>query len=184
MNISKIKQVLQKWNIDSPARTEEELVLKLDKSEVLDPHTILPHAELNELVYTAVNRFIERYSGNTLKITIVSGTFSPDMQDVIRESYHAHYLDEYVKINKYLNARYIRVVSLIIISLIAFTCGSYISNHFRNVEFIAGAATQLSIFCLWEIGYTHFDRSNASVQKKHILRALNANIQFLGTTSR
>ena len=179
-----IKKFLQIFKVRLPARTEEELVLKLDKSEVLDPHTILPHAELNELVYTAVNRFIERYGGDTLNITIVSGAFSPDLQDVIRESFHAHYLDEYVKINKYLNARYIRVISLIIISLIAFTVGSYISNHFQNVEFLAGAATQLSIFCLWEIGYTHFDRSNASVQKKHILRALNANIQFLGTSSK
>lgn len=183
MNIDGIKKVFRNRNISLPAREEEELVLKLDKSEVLDSHTILPHAELNELIYTAVNRFIERYSGNTLNITIVSGPFSPDMQDVIRESYHAHYLDEYVKIVKYLNQRYLRVVSLIIISLIAFTCGSYISNHFKNVEFLAGAATQLSIFCLWEVGYTHFDRSNASAQKKHILRAMNANIQFMGKSS-
>jgi len=162
-----------------PARTEEELVLKLDKTEVLDSHIILPHAELNQVVYDAVNRFIERYKGNTLKITIISGPLSHDVQDVIRESYHAHYLDEYEKICRYLIRRYIRVVSLIIISLIAFSCGSYISNHFQNIQFIAGAATQLSIFCLWEIGYTHFDRSNASVQKKHILRALNADIQFM-----
>ena len=183
MKFSGIKKYFQDFNISFPARTEEELVLKLDKSEVLDPHTILPHAELNELVYTAVNRFIERYNGNTLNITIASGSFSPDLQDVIRESYRAHYQDEFVKINKYLTARYIRVVSLIVISLVAFTCGSYISNHFRNVEFLAGAATQLSVFCLWEIGYTHFDRSNASVQKKHILRALNANIQFLEKNS-
>ena len=160
-------------------RIEEELVLKLDKSEVFDPHTILPHAELNSLVYEAVNRFIERYSGNALKITIVSEPFSGAVQDVIRESYRAHYLDEYEKISRYLNRRYFRVLLLIIISMIAFSCGSYLSSHYQHIEFLTIAATQLSIFCLWEIGYTHFDRSDASVQKRHILRALNADIQFI-----
>ena len=165
------------------ARTEEELVLKLEKSEILDSHTILPHAELNGLVYESVNRFIEQYKGDSLNISIVSSSISKDVQDVIRESYRAHYQDEFEKITRYLNRRYIRVVSLIIISLIAFSCGSYLSDHFSNIQFLAGAATQLSIFCLWEIGYTHFDRSDASVQKKHILRALNANIQFIGKSS-
>ena len=174
-----IRSLFQNKGAKKPVRKEEELVLKLDKSEILDSHIILPHAELNELVYEAVNRFIERYGGSSLKITFVSGIVSEDVQDVIRESYRAHYLDEHEKITRYLNRRYLRVVSLTVISLIAFTCGSYLSHHFGNSEFLTIAATQLSIFCLWEIGYTHFDRSDASVQKRHILRALNAEIQFM-----
>ena len=176
---SMMKDLLENAEKRFPARTEEELVLKLEKSELLDRHIILPHAELNSIVYDSVDRFIERYGGSSLKITIVSGPVSPDVQDVIRESYRAHYEDEYVKINRYLTRRYIRVISLIVISLVAFSLGTYLSTHFRNIEFLAGAATQLSIFCLWEIGYTHFDRSNASVQKKHIRRALNADIRFM-----
>ena len=178
--IEKIKSLFGgQSNLKPVHKEEEELVLKLDKSEILDSHIILPHAELNELVYDSVNRFIERYGGKKLRITIVSGLVSEDVQDVIRESYRAHYLDEYEKITRYLNRRYLRVVSLIAVSLIAFSCGSYLSHHFSNIEYLAGAATQLSIFCLWEIGYTHFDRSDASVQKRHILRALNADIQFM-----
>ena len=88
-----IRSLFQNKGVKKPVREEEELVLKLDKSEILDSHIILPHAELNELVYEAVNRFIERYGGSSLKITFVSGIVSEDVQDVIRESYRAHYLD-------------------------------------------------------------------------------------------
>ncbi len=175
----RIRELLDSFEKEYPGRTEEELVLKMNKSELLDTHTILPHAELNGMLYESVNRFIERYNGSSLNITIVSDRLSPEVQDVIREAYHAHYLDEFVKINRYLNRRYIRVVSLIIISIAAFALGTYLTNHFENIHFLTYAATQLSVFCLWEIGYTHFDRSNASIQKKHIVRALNAKIDFM-----
>ena len=166
-----LRELIESLENKYPARKEEELVLKLGKSELLDTHTVLPHAELNGLIYESVNRFIERYSGSSLNITIVTDPLTPDVQDVVRESYHAHYLDEFVKINRYLNRRYIRVVSLIIISIAAFALGTYLTNHFENIHFLTYAATQLSVFCLWEIGYTHFDRSNASIQKKHIVRS-------------
>ena len=174
-----IRELLDSMEAGYPERTEEELVLKLSKSELLDTHTLLPHAELNGLIYESVNRFIERYNGSSLNITIVTDSLTPDVHDVVRESYHAHYLDEFVKINRYLIRRYIRVVSLIIISIAAFALGTYLTNHFENIHFLTYAATQLSVFCLWEIGYTHFDRSNASMQKKHIVRALNAKIDFM-----
>ena len=173
------RKIFQRKGNKEPVRTEEELVLKLDKSEVLDSHILLPHAELNRLVYETVNHFVERYAGESLNITIVSEPFSKAVQDVICESYQAHYQDEYQKIIVYLKRRYIRVILMIIGSLVAFTCGTYIANHFSSSQFLAGAATQLSIFCFWEIGYTQFERSDASIKKKHILRAMNANIRFM-----
>ena len=45
-----IRSLFQNKGVKKPVREEEELVLKLDKSEILDSHIILPHAELNDLV--------------------------------------------------------------------------------------------------------------------------------------
>ena len=179
MDTNNWRKTFQSIKDKRPVRTEEELVLKLDKSEVLDSHVLLPHAELNRLVYETVDRFVERYGGKALNITIVSEPFSEAVQDVIRESYKAHYQDEYQKVNRYLKSRFVRVISMIVGSLIAFTCGTYIANHFASGQFLAGAATQLSIFCFWEIGYTQFESNDAVIQKKHIFRAMNATIRFM-----
>ena len=49
--------------------TETELVLKIKKDELFDPHVLLPHAELNAVVYNSVNTFVEKY--NFEGITVV-----------------------------------------------------------------------------------------------------------------
>ncbi len=42
------------------AQEETELTLHLSKKELFDRHVLLPHAEVNECVYSAVNQFVER----------------------------------------------------------------------------------------------------------------------------
>ena len=36
----------------------------------------------------------------------------------------------------------------------------------------------ISAFCLWEIGYTQFSTRNVVDEKKRIIRAMNAKIEF------
>ena len=71
------------------------------------------------------------------------------------------------------------MVGLLLISAVTFFAGGYISGHLDGWSFIASLASQVSIFCLWEVGYTHFDRSAASEREKLILRARDAEITFV-----
>lgn len=161
------------------ALEETQLTLNLKKEELFDSHIVLPHPEVNQVVYDAVDRFVERYSGESMAITIMSGDVNPSLQGVFREAYYSHYDDEYQKANRYLHRRYVRVVGLLLISAVTFFAGGYISGHLDGWSFIASLASQVSIFCLWEVGYTHFDRSAASEREKLILRARDAEITFV-----
>ena len=158
---------------------ETQLTLNIRAEDLFDPYTVLPHPEVNPVVYKAVDRFVQRYPGNVMKITIMSDSVNPSLQEVFREAYYDHYDDELHKTTDYLHKRYSRVVTLLVISIAAFILGSFLSSHLTRLAFIAGFITEFSIFCLWEIGYTHFDRSEASQRKKKILRARDAEIEFL-----
>ena len=57
----------------TPVRYENELTLHLSKDELFDRRVLLPHAELNEAVYQAVDRFVKRYSGREMTLTIYCG---------------------------------------------------------------------------------------------------------------
>ena len=157
---------------------EDELVLRLTKDELLDKHVLLPHAEVNPLVYDEVNRFVERYDGGKMTLTIMCDSVSPITQNVFKESYHSHYEDEYQKITRYLKRRYLRVVGLIGIIILAFGI-TYALMRFTNIsDFNLNVISQIGVFCLWEIGYTHYDRVEASAEKSRIVRAKDADIQF------
>ena len=157
---------------------ESELVLKLKKDELLDKHVLLPHAEVNPLVYEAVDRFVEKYSGDKMTLTVMSDNVSPLIQNIFEESYRSHYEDEYQKITRYLKRRYMRVVGLIGIVIISFAI-VYMLMRFTNIsDFNLNFLTQIGVFCLWEIGYTHYDRVEASGEKSRIVRAKDAIVQF------
>ena len=174
------KRFLQrKTNTPDSLPEENQLTLSLKKEELFDPYTILPHPEVNQNVYDAVDRFVQRYSGSGMTVTIMSEPVNPSLQAVFRESYYKHYDDEFQKMQRYLHKRYMRVAGLLLISIVSFLSGSFLSDHLTRFGTIAGVVSEISIFCLWEIGYTHFDRSEASLQRKLILRARDAEIEFL-----
>ena len=62
------------------ALEETQLTLNLKKEELFDSHIVLPHPEVNQVVYDAVDRFVERYSGESMAITIMSGDVNPSLQ--------------------------------------------------------------------------------------------------------
>lgn len=162
----------------STGMEEEELVLRLTKNELFNTCILLPHAEVSSAVYEAVNQFVTKYSGDKMTLTIMSGPVSEVIQDVFRESYRSHYEDEFLRIAHYLKQRYLRAAVLLLISVAAFWISSRWLSNMGNSSFLASIIGQISIFCLWEVGYTHFDRANAAKERNRILRAMDAEITF------
>ena len=160
------------------ALRETELVLKLKKEEMFDRYILLPHAELNSIVYTCVDGFVEKYRGDEMSLLICTDSVNPAVQNVFREVYRSHYEDELLKVNKYLKRHFIRAVLLIVISLFAFLMSSQMSKTTPEGTVISYIIGNVSCFCLWEVGYTHFSTRDAIDERKRILRALNAKIEF------
>ena len=180
----------QKRNIPLPAfllgkygqsaMHEDELTLRVSRDDLFDPNVMLPHLELNKKVYLTVNQFVGKYMGEKLTLTLYCDHASDALQDTFREAYRAHYEDEYRKISRYLNRRYNKVLILIIVSVAAYYLGRFLSVRLDDsYDFLLNALSNVGVFCIWEIGYTHFDRSAAKEEKKRIHRAMNAEIQFL-----
>ncbi len=157
---------------------EQELVLRLKKEELLDSHILLPHAEVNAAVYSAVNQFVEKYSGDTMQLTIMSDVVSEPVQRIFEESYRWHYEDEYQKVSHFLRRRYVRAACLLLVSAVAFWCSGFLSGFVKAPEYLVGILGQASVFCLWEIGYTSFVRIDATEERKRIARARDAEIRF------
>ena len=65
-------------------KQETELVLKLEKSDLFDQYAILPHAELNSIVYKSVDNFVVKYLGDTLSLSICTPPLSSVIQDLFR----------------------------------------------------------------------------------------------------
>lgn len=157
---------------------ETELVLKLKKDELFDPHVLLPHAELNDVVYRSVDTFVEKYKGTEMTLSICTEPLNTIIQDVFREVYQSHYRDELLKVNRQLTRRCIRVIVLILVSIIAFMLGRLLSKYSPNDTILSYIILNISGFCLWEVGYTQFAARDIVDLKKRIVRALNAVIEF------
>ena len=157
---------------------ERELVLRLKKDELLDKHILLPHAEVNPIVYDAVNRFVEKSDSPTIQLTIMTDDVSKPIQDIFAESYRSHYEDEYQKTVRFLKRRYVRAAFLLAASILAFWLSGLLTNISLAPMYIVTILGQISVFCLWEIGYTHFARTDAAAERDRIVRARDAEIQF------
>lgn len=157
---------------------ETELVLKLKKNELFDPHVLLPHAELNSIVYQSVNTFVEKYKGHDMTLMIYSDPVNTLIQDSFREVYFSHYREELLKVNRYLMRHFIRSLALILVGAIALFLGMTLTKHFSSETMLSYVILNISAFCLWEIGYTQFSTRNVVDEKKRIIRAMNAKIEF------
>lgn len=162
----------------SPVQYEDELTLHLKKEELFDRHVLLPHAELNDIVYKAVDQFTDRYSGDRLTLTIFSDAVTESMQHTFREVYLSHYEDEYRKVTLYLYRRYNRVILLLISSLIAYYAVTFLNTQVGQASYLLNVISNIGVFCIWEMGNTHFTRQEASVERKKIIRARDAEIVF------
>ena len=157
---------------------ETELVLKLQKDELFDPCVLLPHAEVNDSVYHYVDAFVQRYKGTELTLSIYSDSVNSMIQDIFREVYYAHYLDELQKVNLYLKRHYNRVFVLLMVSVLTFVISSQLTKLVPVETIVSYVIANVSCFCLWEVGYTQFDALDVLDEKKRIIRAMNAKIEF------
>ena len=157
---------------------ETELVLKVRKKELFDQHVLLPHAELNSIIYESVNTFVEKYKGDDMTLMIYSDPVNTLIQDSFREVYTAHYREELLKVNRYLMRHLVRFLALIVVGAIALTLGMSLTRRYENETALSYIILNISGFCLWEIGYTQFSTRNVVDEKKRILRALKAKIEF------
>ena len=157
---------------------ETELVLKLKKNELFDPHVLLPHAELNSIVYQSVNTFVEKYKGHEMTLMIYSDPVNTLIQDSFREVYLSHYREELLKVNRYLMRHIIRSVALGVVGAIALVAGMTLTRRYSTETMLSYIILNISAFCLWEIGYTQFSTRNVVDEKRRIVRALNAKIEF------
>lgn len=161
---------------------ESELVLKLKKEELFDPYILLPHAELNSIVYGSVNMFVEKYKGTDMTLMIYTDPINSLIQDSFREVYASHYREEYMKVNRYLTRHLVRSLGLFAVGSVALLLGTLLTNNYSSENVLSYVILNISAFCLWEIGYTQFSTRSVMDEKKRIRRALNAVIEFQQTS--
>ncbi len=113
-----------------------------------------------------------------MKQTIFCDPVSESLQNTFREVYAAHYRDEYRRVILSLRRCFMRVVMLIIAGLIAYFAVKYLSANAGERNFLIAAIAIIGAFCLWEIGYTQFSWKDAEVERKRIVRAMEAEIEF------
>lgn len=159
---------------------ETELVLKLKKEELFDPYVLLPHAELNSVVYHSVDAFVQKYQGTGMTLSICTDPVNTKIQKVFREVYQSHYREELLKVNRYLTRHFIRAAVLILVGVAAFLASRQLAKAGSSETVLSYVILNLSGFSLWEVGYTHFATRSIVDEKKRITRALNADIEFHG----
>ena len=160
------------------ALNETELVLKLKKEELFDQHILLPHAELNKVVYNCVDTFVQKYKGDEMTLYICTNSVNPIIQDVFREVYRSHYEDEYKKVRRNLMRYRRRAIILVLVAVAAFIISSQVARFTSTETIFSYIIGNASCFCLWEVGYTYFTTRSLREEKKRIERALSAKIDF------
>ena len=157
---------------------ETELVLKMKKEEMFNPYVFMPHAELNNDVYECVDSFVDKYKGDEMSLLIYTDSVNPMIQDVFREVYREHYEDEYKKVNRQLDRFRLRFIILIIISIAAFIISNHLAVRTDHQSIFSYLIGNVSCFCLWEVGNTHFRASDLFLERKRVKRSMDAKIEF------
>ena len=174
-----LSSLILKWHNISPVKIEEDLTLHFAKDELFDHHVILPHSEVNPIVYETVDRFTDRYGGNRLTLTIYCGSISESSKQFFREAFVSHYEDEYRCLTLYLYHFYIRVVLLALIGVVTYYVGIKLEQTIVNsMPFLITAIANVSLFCIWEICNTDFKRRDTIKERNKIKRARDAEIRF------
>ena len=153
------------------------LSLRIDKTELFEPHVLVPHNELNEVVYTQVDRFLRKSVPKQLKLNIYSQPMHEALQERVREVYKEHYIDEKLAMKRKLRYVYIRLGILLIVSLTLLYYQFALSREYGN-NIVLIVMGNFGAYFLWQIGDTVFDWLEKSRTMKQIDTALKAEIVF------
>lgn len=156
------------------------LDLKLnDVRQWFNPIEIGPKLELSGEISAVVNRFLETSrEPRPLEITIrCPDKVSEPMQATMQEVFQMYYEDEERHVNGYLERRYVRVMALVIISIIAVTV--WINFSPSNDEGVTWTIlSNFAGFSLWQIGNTYFERSEGYGELLRAMIAKQAKLRF------
>lgn len=145
------------------AREPVSLDLRLKKLEdFFDPIQVGPKMAINRDYAAVINRYVASMKTFTpLRVNLLCGSpVSESMKDMMREVLEMHYTTEEDRIAKRLENRYRRVMLLTFVSV--FVIGVIRQTSFFSDEMIVWEIIgNFAAFGLWQIGYTHYERTEA-----------------------
>ena len=157
-------------------------VLDLKLSNVrqwFNPIEIGPKLELSSEISSVVDRFLSTAKeARPLSITVCCPSeVSEPMRATMQEVFQMYYEDEEQHVNSYLERRYIRVMALVIISIIAVSV--WIDFYPAADEGVTWTSlSNFAAFSLWQIGSTHFERSEGYAELLRASIAKQAKLSF------
>ena len=157
------------------------LDLKLDDTgKWFDPLVIGPHLELNANISASVDRFLANQR-RPQPLTIVVhglGEVSEPMQETMRDIFREHYEDETRHVSHYLERRYLRLIILLCVSIVALETWIKMNGP-RHVNTVETVLSNLAAFSLWQIGSTFIERTAGYEEQLRMTIARIADIRFM-----
>ena len=138
-----------------------------------------PKLELNQDISSVVDRFLETSKDSKpLEITVHCPHESSEAtRATMQEVFQMHYEDEERRVNSYLERRYIRVMALVILSIVAVSV--WINFSPSSDEGVTWTIlSNFAAFSLWQIGSTYFERSEGYGELLRVQIAKQAKLHF------
>ncbi|MBR0368825.1 MAG: hypothetical protein IJH86_10590 [Clostridia bacterium] len=161
--------------------TPVSLDLRLDETgKWFDPLVIGPHLELNTSVSDSVDRFLstQRKPRPLLIVLHGLGRVSEPMQETMRDIFQEHYDDEMRRVSHYLERRYLRLIILLCVSIVALEVWIKMNGP-RHVNTVETVLSNLAAFSLWQVGSTFIERTEVYEELLRMTIAKIADIRFM-----
>lgn len=161
-------------------RKPRDLDLRINgRNELFDPIVMAPHLEVKRSVIEAVDRFLQAEEEETpLRITIHSAvSISASLQELMIEGFRDHYADEEAQVNRFLEIRFTRSITLITIGIMVLSLLKNLPSE-TNTNTVWTIASNYAAFSLWQVGSTYFERASMIPKLTRIVIARNAEISF------
>ena len=138
-----------------------------------------PHLEINREITDAVDHFLgtAEHAAPLQLYVHCAETLSPMVRETMEEALRAHYEDEELKVDRFLEQRFGRAMGLILISIMALQLVKYYSGG-QSTAIVWTIISNFAAFSLWQIGSTFFEGSEARHRLLKILTARNAELHF------
>ena len=163
------------------ARKEVSLDLKLkDQEDFFDPVQVGPKMAINQVFAGAISRYLHslREPGPLQINMICAGTISAPVQDLMREVLSMHYEAEEDRISRMLEKKYRRIMLLIAVSIFSIGIIRQISMLAEDLV-VWDIIGNFAAFGLWQIGYTHYERTEGYDELKLVHIAKYAKLNFV-----
>ena len=156
----------------------QELNIKIDRDELMDPYILTPHNELNSAIYTSVKTFLEKQKPQSMTLCIHTQKFGEIMQEKVREIYREHYQDVLKDEQRKMNRVYFSAVILTALALFLLSLQLRLLN--TGSDNLTSVVTgSLGAYFLWKMGDIVFRWIEIRRTQRLINTALNAEITFL-----